>query len=679
MATKAKKPAGKAGTVINQIIIKAPQRKTFDVGTWRNALRSADTGRPRELFDLFDDLLLDGYLWDACNKRTAAVTNSELVFQNEKGEQAPELTDLMDTAAFEELLTVILKARFWGRSGIELDYADGLTVNELPVKHINLDKKVILLNETDETGIPYEQDGQLIVLGRQRDYGVFIRTAPMVIWKRGGFGDYAQWLEIFGMPQRIGKYNSYDPESRRLMEEALKNAGAAPYVVIPDTTNVETVNNTGTGTSGQSYERFRTSCNEEILVTVLGQTLTTIQGERGARSLGEVHKQVEEGINMSDMRYVQRILNARVRPFLETRGLPVAGGRFVFPGAAVPLSVADVVQLSSIMPVPASFLHEKYGIPVPKDGEPVAGAKRETAEVIDAVKNHDDPPVTSTFAKRLKGFFADALRPRGAVRNLTDRATGHITLAGDAENARVNTRIDFRKLFNKALQGIYAGRAKEPYIERSLFDITNNALQDGIGKTFAAAGMEFGKRNQAFVDEFKYNASVFAAFKNHAQTREIVALLHDEKGSLRSFSKFRKEALKVSQDYNVNWLQTEYNTAIRAARSAVNWKTFQQTKDLYPNLQYVKTSASHPRAKHLKWAEVPVILPVDHSWWDTHMPPSDWNCKCSVKQTDRPASAVPDGDTNPVFRNNPGKTAEFVNLKETSWIRDQCPHVGSCS
>jgi phage gp29-like protein len=152
-------------------------------------------------------------------------------------------------------------------------------------------------------------------------------------------------------------------------------SGAAPYAVIPDSTHVETVTNTGNGFSGHSYDQFRKSCNEEILITVLGQTLTTVQGDRGARSLGDVHKQVEEGINMSDMRFVQRILNSRVRPFMESRGLPVAGGKFVFPKAAGPLSVADMVQLSSIMPVPTSFLHEKYGIPVPKDGEPVAGAR----------------------------------------------------------------------------------------------------------------------------------------------------------------------------------------------------------------------------------------------------------------------------------------------------------------
>ena len=33
--------------------------------------------------------------------------------------------------------------------------------------------------------------------------------------------------------------------------------------------------------SGESYNDFRQANNEEILITILGQTLTTVQGERG--------------------------------------------------------------------------------------------------------------------------------------------------------------------------------------------------------------------------------------------------------------------------------------------------------------------------------------------------------------------------------------------------------------
>ena len=66
--------------VIHQIVVKAPQRKVYDVGNWRTALSSADNGRTKQLYDLLDDIMIDGVLSDAVQKRIDAVTNSELNF-----------------------------------------------------------------------------------------------------------------------------------------------------------------------------------------------------------------------------------------------------------------------------------------------------------------------------------------------------------------------------------------------------------------------------------------------------------------------------------------------------------------------------------------------------------------------------------------------------------------------
>ena len=71
--------------VIHQIVVKAPQRKVYDVGNWRTALSSADNGRTKQLYDLLDDIMIDGVLSDAVQKRIDAVTNSELTFQNAAG------------------------------------------------------------------------------------------------------------------------------------------------------------------------------------------------------------------------------------------------------------------------------------------------------------------------------------------------------------------------------------------------------------------------------------------------------------------------------------------------------------------------------------------------------------------------------------------------------------------
>ena len=156
-----------------------------------------------------------------------------------------------------------------------------------------------------------------------------------------------------------------------------------------------------------------------------------------------------------------------------------------------------------------------------------------------------------------------------------------------------------------------------------------------------------------------------------------MALLYDDEGNLRSFREFRKLALQVSKDYNVNWLQTEYNTAVRAARSAVNYRKALETKHLYPNLEYIESTASVQREEHLEY--VGTILPIEHPWWDTHMPPSAWNCACSVRPTNKDVTEVPPADlVNPVFKNNPGKTAQMINTKEHPYIKGVCPYFDKC-
>lgn len=416
-----KKKAEEKPLIINEIVVQAPQRRVYDVGDWRTALRSADTGRVKQLYDLFDDILIDGVLSDAIEKRIDAVINSELTFQDKEGKEVEKMTALIDTSDFEILLREIIKSKFFGRSAVAMDFHDGFQVFPIAPKYIDLKNKTILRQDTDDTGFPYEGDAGLLVLGRPLDYGLLLKAVPYVIYKRGGFGDYSQWLELFGMPQRIGKYNTYDPESRKLLEQAFKMAGSAPYIIVPKDTEIETKESIGG--NGSSYNEFRKACNEEVLITILGQTLTTTQGERGARSLGEVHKDVEEAKNKADIRFVQRVLNERVLPVLTSQDSTIEGGKFIFPKSAEPLSVADVVQLSDIMSIPQSFLHDKYSIPVPKEGEPIA--RRQSREIIvdepDSNKTAKKPKETEiiensdkSFFRRLRDFFGAAPHDDGA-------------------------------------------------------------------------------------------------------------------------------------------------------------------------------------------------------------------------------------------------------------------------
>lgn len=627
-STNRQRDTKKNNLVVNQMIEKAPQRKTSDVGEWRNALKSADMGRVSRLFDLYEDLNIDGVLSDAASKRIDAVTNSEITFQNAHGEEVEAITDLMDTTDFETLLTQIMHTRFWGRAGVEFDFSQGFNVHEIPKKHIDLDNGQILLEATSDTGIPYAADDHLLILGKQRDFGLFLKTAPFAIWKRGGFGDYAQWLEIFGMPQRIGKYSSYDGESRKLLEQAFENAGSAPWLVVPKEADIETVENTGNGGSGASFNDFRKACNEEMLITVLGQTMTSVQGDKGARSLGEVHKEVEEGKNKSDLRYVQRILNQKVLPLLEKRGFPTKGGKFIFPKAAVELSVSDIVSLSDILEIPASHLHEKYSIPAPKDGEAIArrnttpqpiepepepeppkGKKKPEGKSKKAEgKKADEENIENNdrnFFLRLYDFFVNA-----PAMELAGAASKHLTLSDGSFNYELIGRIEGKQTFDV-----------------ELFDfISGNLLKalDDKPRRMTDLGFAYYYQNDAFRTAQELNVFHFSAAKTLVEITELNRL-YRESGS---FEEFYHKAKAKCDVFNKKWQKTEYQTATNVSSASETYNRLMKKAKLFPYWEYRTVDDERVREEHRKLEGI--ILPANDPRWKKIFPPNGWKCRCYV-------------------------------------------------
>ena len=75
-------------------------------------------------------------------------------------------------------------------------------------------------------------------------------------------------------------------------------------------------------------------------------------------------------------------------------------------------------------------------------------------------------------------------------------------------------------------------------------------------------------------------------------------------------------------------LRTIFNVNMR---SAYNVGAYRQTmdSDAHPYLMYRIGSSKKHRKEHVAWDGL--VLKKDDSWWDTHMPPNGWGCKCYVR------------------------------------------------
>lgn len=171
--------------------------------------------------------------------------------------------------------------------------------------------------------------------------------------------------------------------------------------------------------------------------------------------------------------------------------------------------------------------------------------------------------------------------------------------------------------------------------------------------------LEYTDPSYQLLAQLQYNTHVFSRFKTHEFVNELVRNLVGDDGKVRSFHEFKKIAEGISEDYNKNWLRTEYDTAIGTGQMAERWKQIEQDADLFPFIQYDTIGDDRVRPEHA--ALDGVVKRWDDPFWDQYFPPNGWRCRCDVLQVVGPETDL-EGDAPDVpkaFRHNPGKTGEL--------------------
>ena len=606
--------------IYSTLVLTPPRREINDIGNWKSALRAADIGIRFPLYDLYDSILLDGSVTDAINKRIEAITDADINFVTKDGKQSDVMENLINSLEFERLLESIMWSRFWGISVDEFSFSPEFDFNSIPRKHVRPKQKVIVRQQGDSDGISYAGDDMIIQWGRDDDLGLLLKVAPYVIYKRGGFGDWAQFVEPFGMPIRIGKYNSMDDTSRRMLIEAFETAGSAPYMVVPKESEIETTLMSGT-TNGALYDDFRKACNEEILITILGQTMTTQSG--ASLSQSQVHLAVQEKKHRADRRFVIRMLNKHFVPLLEKRGYPVRGGRFSFVDKKDELGVDDLHTLSGILPIPRKWAYDKFGIPCPEEGEDIleplhqaapsavsGNGPAEPPEPDDDPDGDDDPPVRNadrSLWRRIVDFFAHAPAEPGAgtIRTSDDGTPG----------GRVIREVwKGEDLFSPELFRYFSGQ---------FLNAVQKAFETPVNNT--DTGFAYNAPDDVFRTALETNLYHFSAAKTLAEVQELNRILRES----GSYAEFRRKAEKVAKAFNDTWQRTEYDTAVLTAEATVNYRRLRNEQDTFPYWEYLTVGDGKVREEHR--ALHGVILPAVDRIWDKIYPPNGWNCRCRVR------------------------------------------------
>jgi uncharacterized protein with gpF-like domain len=157
---------------------------------------------------------------------------------------------------------------------------------------------------------------------------------------------------------------------------------------------------------------------------------------------------------------------------------------------------------------------------------------------------------------------------------------------------------------------------------------------------FRAKGLKVGFNHQDVWKEEHTAAFTAAKVMEFNILRDLRGIVEKSIAEGTTFRDFQQEAGSLLDqsgwsDYgngksDKNRLKTIFDTNMRVARSAGQWHRVERVKESLPYLIYELGPSKVHRDEHVEWAGT--ILKVDDPWWNTHMTPNGFGCKCSVRQ-----------------------------------------------
>jgi phage gp29-like protein len=207
-----------------------------------------------------------------------------------------------------------------------------------------------------------------------RPYGKGLCERVYWLWwfKKHNLKFWLVYNEKFGSPTVLARHRPGlgEPERRRLLEviEAIQNDAG---VTLPDGIDIELLE-AGRAGNAETYRALAQWCNDEISRAILGQTLTSGEGDRaGSLALGRVHEAVRRDYIRADAWMLMDAVNQQlIRWLVDFNFDPdTPAPRWTIdlsPELDLAGEVAVDRQLLQMgVPLPLRYFHDKYGRPAP--------------------------------------------------------------------------------------------------------------------------------------------------------------------------------------------------------------------------------------------------------------------------------------------------------------------------
>ncbi len=375
------------------------------------------------------------------------------------------ITDLMDAAGHAYSCVEIE----WGRLGREWHPAK--LCHRLPT-WFQLDRETrseLRLRDMSADGEPLNPFGWIVHIHKAKSghisrAGLHRALAWPYLFKNYAVRDLAEFLEIYGLPTRIGKYPPVaTEEEKRTLLRAVTDIGHNAAGIMPIGMEFELME-AAEGTQGP-FQFMIDLCERTESKVILGQVLSAEAKPTGLGSgVAQLQSEVRDDLKVSDARQVGGTLSRDlVYPWIVVNrgGVdPRRAPRFVFDTQ----EAEDLKLYSEALPkfvdmgmrIPLDYAHERLKIPKAKEGDEIlVAAKKPAAAAPDAepaqarrrdrlrlavLRAGDDDPAAAAHARvaqdqelieqaaaALSGDWAEQLGPRVEELIAHAEATGDFT------------------------------------------------------------------------------------------------------------------------------------------------------------------------------------------------------------------------------------------------------------
>jgi phage gp29-like protein len=345
------------------------------------------------------------------------------------GKNNEEVEKILNCPDMRNLLSDLLDTILWGYTVIQVNkiYFDEefesyrIDYDLIPRKHVHPESKYqcisfqqgMITNDVFYKEAPYSKF--MMWAGWEKSKGLLLSCCQYVIYKRGGFGDWAQYSEMFGMPFRDCVYPDGDETTRQALNMMNEQWGGAPYLIHPESSKISLIKDASTGGTTTLYKDLKDACNAELSKIILGNTLTTEQGQNGARSLGEVHEDTEDEKKDSDELFILAQLNTQFRKVLKTFGFDLKGFEIWYDSPGKDLKKLkdrfEIVKgVSEIVPIDDDYFYEEFDIPKPANYDVLKEQMQNEKASLNTIENvlkspFDEKKQAKNLIQRVTSFF----------------------------------------------------------------------------------------------------------------------------------------------------------------------------------------------------------------------------------------------------------------------------------